>query len=243
MTQQQIAETPEVIEPQPPVVEQPTEQVAPAPAAPPVAAAPETPAPAPVAVPVAPAPPAVDPRMAEYITGLERQNRETQTKLDQEEAVTAIARRQEEFVAAGLEPAQAQAIATEIIQARQQAQTQVSEMRAKVLYAGQLSDQHKVPVASLMQYETPEAMRGAVEKIAAEGSQAAELARLKAEVASLKKGQVPAQSFDSGRTAGAPVATADNIDKLYMDWERERPTQPNPYAAKYQQFLSTGTLA
>ena len=233
----------EVIESQLPVAEQSIEQ---APPAAPVSAVPEAPAAAlaaPVPAPVTPIPPGVDPRVAEYITGLERQNRETQAKLTQEALVTAIARRQEALVAAGLEPAQAQALATEIVQATSQAQTQVDEMRAKVLYAGQLADQHKVSVASLMQYDSPEAMRGAVDKLVAEGSQAAENTRLKAENETLKKGRVPVQPFDSGRGAGGVTATPDNIDKLYMDWERERPNQPNPYAGKYQRFLSTGTLS
>ena len=233
----ETALTPEVVEPLAPVAAAPDTPVVAAPSAP-VAEAPAPATPPTSVAPAAPTPaPAVDPRVAEYIASLERQQRETQAKLDQEASVTAIARRQEALVAIGLDPAQAQAIATEIVQAGQQAATQVNERDAKWRYAATLADKHKVPIATLMQYATKDTMDAAVEKLAAEGAQATRIATLEAEVASLKKGQVPSQTFDSGRGDGSSPATSDNVDALWVAFDREHPDRKNPYEDGYRSFL------
>jgi len=42
-------------------------------------------------------------------------------------------------------------------------------------------------------------------------------------------------------SAGSPV-TAENIDALYMQHEREHPDRPNPYEAKYRIFINEGRI-
>lgn len=49
--------------------------------------------------------------------------------------------------------------------------------------------------------------------------------------------------MSGGSVSGAGVRlTEDNIDKLYMDWERNYPERPNPYARPYREFLQTGVI-
>lgn len=42
--------------------------------------------------------------------------------------------------------------------------------------------------------------------------------------------------------SGLPRATKENIDQLWMQWEREHPNEANPYSDQYRKFLATGEV-
>lgn len=74
----------------------------------------------------------------------------------------------------------------------------------------------------------------------------ASMERIKAleeQVKRLTQGTVPPQKFDSNQPGVLGVApTPETIDDLYMNYERQFPNRPNPYAEKYRKFLATGQI-
>ena len=64
------------------------------------------------------------------------------------------------------------------------------------------------------------------------------VAQTQAQLKAIQQGQVPAQTLNGGATrAGQPVANLDNIDMLYVNFDREHPNQSNPYEAQYRKLL------
>ena len=203
-----------------PTTETPKEELKPVtsegtPAETPVAEAPAAPvamAPAAPATPAAPAP--IDPQVQEYIARLEKSNREAEAKAEQETITAAAVVRQQELESYGLAPEQAQAIAQRESQLVRQAAIGVKDANAKWAYAVQISEQYKVPVASLMLHTSPAAIENAAKGATAESRHAAEIAALQAQVDALKKAQVPAQTFDNGR---GDVRSEVDYDKLLRE--------------------------
>ena len=196
----------------------------PGPAATPAATTPEAAAPitepvaAKPAAPPSPAkPPAIDPQVAQHIANLEQQAEAAREREDTQTLNSFVANQQrileEQY---SLTPEQAKTLAEQHgkaawgqFQAERQTLQRVAQVEAKAQVAVQLADQYKVPVATLMQYATPQAMQKAAEDMASQGKQSAEVAALRAEVAALKKAGVPPQRFDNNR-AGPVAANNDN---------------------------------
>ena len=103
-----------------------------------------------------------------------------------------------------------------------------------------LSQHTGMPVPALMAYQTPDEMIMAAQQyVQSMGPRNQEIEALKAQVAALTRGQVPVQKYaQPGGAAGRQVATRDNVDALYVNWERDHPNQTgNPYEGQYRKFL------
>ena len=90
-----------------------------------------------------------------------------------------------------------------------------------------------------MQYDSSEEMRMGAQLLRSQSQTSqqtsTQIAELKAQVQKLMQGTVTPQRFDSGQPgAVGQVATSDNIDKLFMDYEIEHPGRLNPYEAQYR---------
>ena len=226
-----------VAEPEAPIVEPPVAEA-------PVAEAPvaeEPTAPVEEGAPPAPPPvvaPPIDP-IRQEMDALRQQVTQSTAQLAQREAQAldqenargfqaAVAALQTEMAEQeGLAPERAQAIAQRVIgadwrayNAERNAQNQVAEVSAKFQVAIQLAEQYKVPVDSLLQHNSPQAMKEAAERVAAQGKLEARLAAVEAENAQLKKGQLPSgQRFESGRGAIAPTGGRKSKLERYADGE------------------------
>ena len=203
----------------------------------------------PVAEIVAPEPapviaPPIDPRVQQELDTLRRRDSQREAQvLDQENqrgyqtAVDQIQKDHEDQDS--LTPQRAQEIAQRYIgaewrayTAERNAQQQLTQIVQHFQNAIQLSEQHKVPIRSLLRYNSLQEMQQAVAGIGAQNAQTTEIANLKAQVAKLTKGSVPAQTFSPGVTEGSGTAvTPDNIDALYLK-------DPVRYGPAYRKFLA-----
>ena len=72
---------------------------------------------------------------------------------------------------------------------------------------------------------------------------AAGQARSKAQAEARKEGALAVGPGAKGSPASTlPAATAENIDTLYMAFERQHPDKKNPYADQYRRFLQSGEI-
>lgn len=180
------------------------------------------------AVPETPLP--IDPRVQQELDVLHQQMSRERTQLAQREAQlleqenqrgfqSAVAQLQRELEEQdGLTPERAQVRAQREIgaawqayNAEQNARRQMVGIVRHVQLAAELSDRHKIPITSLLQYPTTEAMQDAVGRVAAQNAQAARIAQLEAQVAKLTKGTVPPQSYATG---AGPVAGNPSLEAL-----------------------------
>ena len=235
------------------VIEQPliapaavVEEAQPVVVAPPVAAA-QPPAPAaPVLTPVAAAP-AMTQETQEYIRRLEQQNQTAQAQQEMrvlQEVVTQYAQLLEREQ--GLTPEQATYVAQREGNRIKQQYDADQFRKGQYLAALDIGKKNGVDPRTLMDLPTVPAMEAAAQAATGQNRLAAENAALKAEVERLKKASVPPQTFASGAVGGdGGKATADNIDGMFMKWEREHPnaTEVNPYSAAYRRLLATGTFS
>jgi len=75
-------------------------------------------------------------------------------------------------------------------------------------------------------------------KIAAAGA----TAQAERQAEAREEGTLAVGSTGVSSPSASVVATAEDIDKLYMDHERENPNKPNPYEDKYRHFRRTGKI-
>ena len=184
-----------------------------------VATAPEAPE-APEA-PAKPPPPAgIDPRVQQYIARLEEQQRLAQEAQDARALADFVAEYQGNLEASyGLSPEHAAQLARQhgdLLRRQyeqvQQGQRQIQETEAKAKVAAQIAQKHGVPLTSLWEYPTPQAMERAAAELAGASKRDAEVSALRIEVERLKKASVPPQTFDSNR--GTPMASNDERSLL-----------------------------
>lgn len=215
-------------DPPPPSTEPVTQAVVDAGAPPPAPTAPAT-----EPRPVEPRP--IDPRLAQ----LEAENQRYRQQAALAELNGQAASYAAQLEQAGWLPehaaAYAQLWARDQASSMRQAETnQLVEAHAKMIVVDQLAKRYGVPSDVLAGYSTPQTMEAAAARYAAETKR---ISALEAELAKLKGATVPPQMFAQPGGAAPGVATPDNIDKLYMDHERARPNQPNPYEAAYRKLL------
>jgi hypothetical protein len=221
----------EVVQSTPVVEEAPVAEVTPAVAEVPV---PTTPIPAQVTPVVAPV---VPPAVQQYIAKLEQQTQEAKSKEDirvLETTVAQYAKQLEEQQ--GLTPEQARYIADREGQRLYQ-QYQTEQFRqGQINAAFEIGKEFGVDPRTLMNLPTPDAMKEAAKAATAQNTLASEVEKLRAEIAALKKGNVPAQAFASGAVSGdGAKLTADNIDAMYLK-------DPVRYGEAYRIFLRTGQI-
>lgn len=101
----------------------------------------------------------------------------------------------------GVNPTLARQIANEKVELARRAYQAESRAQAKVNAANYYAKEYGVDAGSLMQHETPDAMKMAAQH-------ASEMASLRAEVEALKKSAVEPQEFDSGQGASTMSANA-----------------------------------
>ena len=142
--------------------------------------------------------------------------------------------------------AQQQAAYTrKIYEAQRELQQTIAGAQKKLELALSLADENGLSLAgakALMQYDSSEEMRMGAQLLRSQSqiSQVSEkrIADLEAQVRRFSQGTVTAQRFDSGQPgAVGQVATSDNIDKLFMDYEIEHPGRLNPYEGQYRKLL------
>ena len=99
--------------------------------------------------------------------------------------------------------------------------------------AAQIGRQYGVDASLLMTANSPDEMRMVAER-------EKRYAGLERDIQTLKRGQVPAQTLNAGNGSRAGAITVDgqNIDKLWLDYERQHPNGTNPYEVQYRNFLS-----
>lgn len=197
----------------------------------------ETPAvppvpPAPVAAPI-PAP--VDPRIA----ALEAENAQFKQQAAMAKLTGQAGQYAAQLEAQGWLPEHAAAYSQLWFKEQQATMRQADveaqlEAHARMIVTERLAKQFSVPVEVLAGYTSPQAMEAAAQRYSTENKR---IAGLEAEIAKLKGATVPAQHFDGGAGGTQPVANADNIDALFMEYERKNPKGPNPYTAQYRKFL------
>jgi len=184
--------------------------------------------PAPPVVPT-PTPAPIDPRIQQELAALRQQvsqdraqlaQRETQVQEQENQRIfeTAVTQLQKELEEQdGMSPERAQiraqreiGAAWQAYQAERNAQIRITDANAKIEVATIIAEQHKVPVRTLLQYNTPQAMQEAAERVTTQNTQAAEIAELKAQIAKLTRGSVPAQQYAlaAGAMAGNPTLEA-----------------------------------
>src|SRR3990167_3009476 len=149
--------------------------------------------------------PAVSPEMREYVAELERERaalereraeaREREDMRGLQEAVTSYAQRLQ--TEQGFTPEQADAIA------RRDGEQATREYRARQFRDGQINaafdigKQHGVDPRMLMNLPTPQAMEQAAQRVKAQTETQSEVAKLRAELAEVKKKLVPSQTFSA----------------------------------------------
>lgn len=123
-------------------------------------------------------------------------------------------------------------LAHSVHQERETLREQQQIMQGKINAAMQFGKRYGVSPSMLMSAGSPEEMRAVGER---EQRYAAQEARLKA----LEQSRVQPQTLDSGvgSRAGSVAATGDTIDKLWVEYDRAHPDNPNPYDAQYRRFL------
>ncbi len=247
-----VAKTPAAL-PETPVVAQETTTSIPVAEAPAAATPVETPTPV-APVPVAPVIPPISPEILRYDAMMEERGR-------------AVRQQDEQRVLQETTDRYAQALAQEAVAAygvtydavlpfvqkiarqqgdivyRQYQADQSRQLQQNAAFA--IAKEHGADLRtiallqSILGLGSTDAMRQAAVAATAQTTQATEMARLKAEIETLKKGQVPAQTFASPGGAANQVADNSNIDALYMGWERANPNSErvNPYQAQYRKFL------
>lgn len=216
-----------------------------------VPAASPIPAPTPPPVPVVETPPAQQPAVYSELESLrrrvavaeaEKQEAETEAILQKE----AEAVRQEEL-AAGQTEADAVRIARRhyaqgrrVMAQEQQLRQQQQFVQEKQEAAVWLSKETGVPVNTLMAASTGfKPIRQAFDEMFAVANREKENIALKARITALEKGQVQPQTVaGNGSRATNITPDAANIDKLWVDHERNNPGAPNPYDAPYRKFLN-----
>ena len=247
----------EPLAPVSPLLGTPEVGVVPPPAAPAPIASPEVPTPVGIQPPVQPA---ITPQMEAAQRALEERERQVQVAEGQLIEQT-IVQAQEQYArhletTYQLSPeyartlAQAEATsARRIYQLERQVRDSTSEGQRKVRLAVSLANQQGLGMADvekLLEYRTEQEMRLGAVVLKSQNStlsQAnAQIAKLQEQVNKLMQGTVQPQQFDSGNTLGGGLAAAnnDNIDKLYMDWDRAHQGTANPYEAQYRRFLGYG---
>jgi len=135
----------------------------------------------------------------------------------------------DEEIAAGLGQEDALRIAKRHYGTGKQAMAQQQVERDKQAVAEYLGQKYKVSPALLMDGTSGEHMEDIAQRML-----------LEQRIAALEKSRVPAQRVDSGNSSrGSNVAlTADNIDKLWFDFETQHPGQNNPYDAAYRKSMA-----
>lgn len=197
--------------------------------------------------------PAIAPEVQQYIARLEQQNQVAQEETNARVLGTVVGQRAQQVaqknaaVLAGLgvevTPEQLLPFAQEIAQREgdllyQQYQASQGEhfLPGQLQAALAISKDTGADPQVLWHLPSPEAMIAAAKQATAQNTQAAEVAALKAELAALKKGSVPAQTFASGAVSGDGArVTADNIDAMYLK-------DPSRYGEAYRLFLRTGQI-
>ena len=114
---------------------------------------------------------------------------------------------------------------------QQQAQQAEAMAQAKELVIQHISAKYGMSANELRQYNDPYLMEAK-----------AEAWQMRQELAKLRQGPARAQTMAS-TAPGAPVATPDNIDKLWLDFEKRNMGKPNPYDQTYRVFQETGRMA
>ena len=180
-----------------------------------------------------PSPPAVSPEMREYVAALERERAEAREREDMrglQEAVTSYAQRLQ--TEQGFTPEQADAIA------RREGEQATREYRARQFREGQINaafdigQRMGVDPRMLMNLPSPQAMEQAAQRVKAQSATQSEVAKLRAELAEVKKKLAPPQTFASG--AGGPVGTVSG------PVSRERLARMSP--AEYRAWRDNGGL-
>lgn len=215
--EESLAEAPqaELPEDQPEAIAEvaPTEEAPSAEAAP--EAAPEVPTP-----PQIPIPSEADAlrqqlrQQGEQIAAYQGQQREAAIQAESQ-------RYQQQLVAGGVEPEQAQELLQPFQDAQQRAfdlQKQTEDQR--LYYEGKMnatlfySQQYGVPAKDLARYESVETMEQAAKD-------AARMAQLEKEITSLKKAEAPAQTFESGQTTVTQIQGYQDDLARYNSGERD----------------------
>ena len=178
-----------------------------------------------------PSPPAVSPEMREYVAALERERAEAREREDMrglQEAVTSYAQRLQ--TEQGFTPEQADAIA------RREGEQATREYRARQFREGQINaafdigKQHGVDPRMLMNLPTPQAMEQAAQRVKAQTETQSEVAKLRAELAEVKKKLVPSQTFS------APGVTAQPGSSDYLAALKGK--GPLPTAAEIDRYVA-----
>jgi len=188
--------------------------------------------PAPVVTPVAAekaVPEPVSPTPEVELETLRRQLAQVKAARDAEITEATLQRTgqavYDEEIAAGLSHEDALRIAKRHYATSRQAMAQQQVERDRQAAAEFVGRKFKVDPRLLMTGTSGEHMETIAEMI---------VMRKRIEV--LEKGQVPAQKMDGANSARASnvAVTADNIDKLWFDFEVQHPGQTNPYDAAYR---------
>ena len=187
--------------------------------------------------------PVVQPRESEELIALRRQvaENEAEKQLQAFEATLTAEAQQvyREELAAGQTEDDARRIsqrhyvlAKRVGQEQQRLQQEQQFNEGKRNAAAHFGRVYGVDPTLLMVANTPQDMQAIGER---EKRYAAQEVRLKA----LEQGRVQPQTLDSsnGSRAGSVVPTRDNIDKLWLDYERDHPGMSNPFEAQYRKFL------
>ena len=230
----------------------PAASIAPAIVTAPVDAPPADALPAPVMVPVdqpvgtpeqpastaAPAEPApmLAPEMEQYVAGLEQTAAETESRDSARiivQAATAFARRLQEEQ--GLTPEQTAYAARREVQQALREFNSAEFRRGQINAAFDIGARHGIDPRIIMNLPTPQAMEQRAASVRARGAVASEVAKLKAEIETLKKSGVPPQNFASPGTAaqapgsyieavksGKPLPSAAQIDEYTRQWAAQQ---------------------
>ena len=135
----------------------------------------------------------------------------------------------DEEIAQGQSPEDALRIAKRHYAISRQAVAQQQEAQVRQRYAESVGQKHGVAPGLLMGATSVPHMEEIAQRI---------LLQRRVEV--LERKQVPAQTFNNsaGSPAGGIQATADNIDKLWFDFETQHPGQNNPHDAAYRKAMT-----
>ena len=183
-------------------------------------------------------------QLGEYKT---REARQQNIQREQQKAAglqTQAQRVYDEEIAKGLEPADAQRIAQRHFEALRQVDVEREQLREQQDFFDRrqrasvtIGKEFGVdPRLLLNTTDTPQ-----MREIAALHQQ---IARNDARLKALEQGRVPAQKFDGsgGGTGNGVIASDDNVDKHWMDFENEsrrlgQPNRPNPYEAQLRNLI------
>src|SRR3990167_831643 len=195
-------------------------------AVPTVAAAPEA-----TGAETPPPAPAVSPEMREYIATLERERAEARSQEDMralhEETTRYSQRLQTEQ---GLTPEQADYVARREGQQAQREYQQARFREGQINAAFDIGQRMGVDPRMLMNLPTPQAMEQAAQRVKAQTETQSEVAKLRAELAEVKKKLVPSQTFS------APGVTAQPGSSDYLADLKGK--GPLPTAAEIDRYVA-----